>query len=575
MRVAEYIASRLALEGVRSVFAVAGASHTHLLDALDRRGVRIVSNRHESGAVSAADGYARASGRPGVALIIADQGLPNAIGGLAAAFEANSPVLVFVASTPPSWRAPGSNADAAQRAMVSALSKGAWFSGAAHEVPAQLDAALATARGARPGPVLLFIPADQLGAACDEAGPRRETEVASRSATERTSRRAPDPALIDTAADLLARAQRPLILAGAGATWGDAREGLERLVEHSATPLTANGLGRGLLAEDDERCFSWPYAQIAAREADCVLVVGSRLLQRQGFGVPPRFDARAKFIRIDIDPREGTRPRPFDVFIEADAGVACSALAEALVRRPSPPPERRGWLRRALEPRRERVAALAEAPRAGLHPLRLARLLQDRLPADALYVGDGADIQSWMYGAIRIRRPRGFLDHYPIGAMGMGTALAVGGAAALADGALEDQARVPPTVLVTGDGSLGFFAAELHAAARAGLRLIVIVGNDGAWGTEVHEQLHAIGRTINTELGALPYERVAEGFGCTGLRARDEAELAAALDVAFAADGPVLVNALIDADAGAQLKSDPLLKMILFSDLAEGLRALG
>jgi acetolactate synthase-1/2/3 large subunit len=176
-----------------------------------------------------------------------------------------------------------------------------------------------------------------------------------------------------------------------------------------------------------------------------------------------------------------------------------------------------------------------------------------------------------MYGAVAIRQSPGFMDHYPMGAMGIGTPLAVGAATAMRD---LDPDRPRPVFLVTGDGSLGFYAAELHAAAAASLRLIVIVGNDGAWGTEVHEQRQAIGREINTRLGKLPYEKLAEAFGCIGLRAETPDELNTAIDRALTADRPVVINALLDVEHGAVLKSDPLLRMILFSDLEEGRRRL-
>lgn len=562
MKAGEYIAGALAATGVRSVFAVAGASHAHLLDPLDRLGIRIVSSRHESGAVSEADGYARVSGGLGVALVIADQGLPNAIGGLAAAYHANSPVLLIAAATPASFTEAAGSVDAGKLQLVASLSKWSRLVTQAARIPDHLATALAQARAGRPGPVVLVIPADLLGATLDAPPPGRGSEP---------SMPQPDGWAIEAAAEMLARAHRPLAIAGAGAAWGQAGRGLTRLAHEAGIPVAGNGLGRGAVAEDWRRSFSWPYAQLAAREADCVLVVGSRLTQRMGFGLPPRFAPHARFIQIDVHAEEAHRNRPIDIFIHASAGAAVDALAETLVRRGGTA-GRADWLAQALKPRHARVAELQAAAAAPIHPLRLGRLLAERMPADAVYVGDGADIQSWMYGAIAIRRERGFLDHYPMGAMGVGTPLAVGAAAALADAA--GGVRPPPVVLVTGDGSLGFLPAELHAAARAGLRLVVIVGNDGAWGTEAEEQRRAIGRKLNTELGVLPYERVAEGFGCLGLRAETEAELQFALDRAFAAEGPVLVNVVIDPAAGAQLKQDPLLRMILFSDLADGQQAL-
>jgi acetolactate synthase-1/2/3 large subunit len=128
-------------------------------------------------------------------------------------------------------------------------------------------------------------------------------------------------------------------------------------------------------------------------------------------------------------------------------------------------------------------------------------------------------------------------------------------------------------LLTTGDGSFGFYPAELHAAALAGLKLICVIGNDGAWGTELHGQLKAIHRSINTELGYPHYELVGAGFGCHPEYVAKPAELKAALDRAFAAAGPSVVNVRIDRSAGAQIKSDARAQMIVFDDLASNLKA--
>ncbi len=126
-------------------------------------------------------------------------------------------------------------------------------------------------------------------------------------------------------------------------------------------------------------------------------------------------------------------------------------------------------------------------------------------------------------------------------------------------------------LLTTGDGSFGFYPAELHAAAQAGLRLISVIGNDGAWRTELHGQLGAIGRAINIELGYLRYELVGMGLGCHGEYVERPAQLPAALDRAFAHNGPSVVNVLIDRAAGAQLKREPLARMIVSDEPASNL----
>ncbi|MEO0997221.1 MAG: thiamine pyrophosphate-binding protein [Pseudomonadota bacterium] len=558
----ELISAVLAQHRIGTVFALAGAAHTYLLDPLERSGCRIVSARHEAGAVGGADGYSRVSGKPGIALIVADQGLPNAVGALAVAWHACTPVVALAATPPKASVETDSGIDQDKLALVASISKWARTVPGGTRLEDYLRTALRHAVAGRPGPVVLMIPEEILGA--DVAAP-------SPSPLPPASRPQPAAAAIAAAADTLAAAEKPLLIAGTGVAWGDAAAGLARLNGEFGLPVLANGLGRGMLAEDNETVCSWPYAQPAAGEADVVVVAGARLTQRLGLGLPPRFSAAARFIQIDIDAGAMHRNRPATHAIHADAGAALAALAAALAERGHPRWDT-GWLGAALAPRKARIAELEAARGPAIHPLRLGAELMRRLPADAVYVGDGADIQTWMYGAIRIRRPRGFLDHYPMGAMGSGTALAVGAAAALRE---RHGADAPPTVLVTGDGAIGFHPAELHAAARAGLKLIVVVGNDGAWGTEAHGQTLAIGRRINTELGQLPYEHLATAFGCLGLCARQPGELAGVLDDAFAADRPALVNVLLDPDAGAELKHNPDVRMILFSDILEGQADLG
>ena len=560
------VSRALARYGIRTVFAVAGASHTHLLDALDRDGFRVIPSRHESGCVGAADGYARITGRIGVALIIADQGLPNAINGIAMAWHAASPVLVLVARLPSSWTEAEAEHDNARHSLVDSITKWARTVPAAERLAEFVDAGCKRALSGRRGPVVLQVPQEFFAAEVAGLGAAAQPPPS-------IARPAADPARIAQAATLLRDARRPLLIAGAGAAWGQAEAPLAALVERCDLPIAGNGLGRGVVPEDWERSFNWPLLQIAAKEADVVCLVGARLKQRLGFGLPPRFAADAKFIQVDIEPAELSRNRRIDVPIAADAGLACQQLLEALLTAGASRGMRANWLREALRERFRRLDEIAAAPPgAAVHPLALGRELARLLPENAIVVGDGADVQTWMYGALRVRRAPGFLDHYPMGAMGSGTPLAVGAAAAARELAIARREPLRPVLLTTGDGSFGFYPAELHAAAQAGLKIVCVVGNDGAWGTELHGQVQAIGRTLNTELGSARYDLVGQGFGCHGERVQQPAELRPALERAFAQNGPSVVDVLIDRAAGAQIKSDPLARMILFDDLASNLK---
>jgi acetolactate synthase-1/2/3 large subunit len=551
------ISDILTASGIRTVFAVGGASHTHLLNPLDEAGVTIVSSRHEAGAVGAADGYARIKAAPGIALIVADQGLPNAVGALAVAWHAASPVVVLVACPPRTHAEADRTIDQDKLALVASISKWARSVPSVDRLDDYLQSALKHATGGRPGPVVLLVPEEQL-----------QAEVAKRAVESLPAAALPQPQAdaIDEAAALISRARRPMFISGGGAAWSNASDVLAGISHRWSIPVLGNSLGRGQVAEDNKLSFSWPYAQIAAKNADLVVVVGARLTQRLGLGLPPRFAADAKFIQIDIDAGAFHRNRPVDVAIQADARAALTMLADALDANGTKPFDP-AWLHDGLQDRSQRIRELIEAKSSTIHPLQLGNALMQRLSANAQIVGDGADIQTWMYGAVRVRRPRGFLDHYPMGAMGSATALAVGAAAAHRE---KDGDSAPLTVLITGDGAFGFHPAEIHAAVRANLNLLVIVGNDGAWGTELHGQQEVIGRAINTELGVLPYEKLGEAFGASGSRIASPADLDAGLDVAFAAGGVRVVNVEIDRAAGRELKQNSDVRMIMFSDILDG-----
>lgn len=561
----EVISRILASHRVRTVFALGGASHTHLLTALADDGVRIVSSRHETGTVAAADGYARITGKVGVALIIADQGVPNAITGIATAYHACSPVLVLVARLPASWIEAEAEYDTSGLALVRPVAKWIRTVPAAERLGEYVATGLKRAAAGRPGPVVLQIPQEYLSESLAARGAIPPVQA--------LVRPEPEARAVEAAAELLAAATRPLIVCGAGAARGVASDMvLARLSQDLSIPVAGNGLGRGLVAEDWRRSFAWPLAQLAAREADVVLVAGARLKQRLGFGLPPRFAPDARFIQIDLEPTEIGRNRSIDVPIIADCGCALRALADRLEVLDRAPAGRGDWLRDALAERFAYLDQIEHEARTTIHPLVLGRRLMRQLTSDTIIVGDGADVQNWMYGALRVGRAPGFLDHYPLGSMGVGTPLAVGAAAGAAEIAREQGTTPRPVVLVTGDGSFGFYPAELDAARMAGLRLPVFIANDAAWGTELHGQQKALGRTVNTALEARDYSLIAHAFDCAGERVSSPSELDAAITRTLTADRPAVLDVLVDRDAGAAVKTDRLAMMIMFDDLASNLR---
>lgn len=556
---AQVVTRVLGRYGPRTVFSVAGGSHARLLAAMEDDGWTIVGNRHESGAVLGADGYSRVTGKLGVAVIILDQGVPNAVNGLATAYHACSPVVVLSVSLPTSWEEAQSEFDAKRLAPARSVVKDARDVPEATRLAEYVDAAARRALSGRAGPVLVNIDMTYLAAEVADSSWVEDPVALPRGP-------APNPTAVAEAAQVLAQAHRPLVIAGSGACRSGAGEALRTLVHDHAMPIAGNGLGRGLVAEDHERSFAWPYMQIEAHRADAVLLVGARLKQRLNWGLPPRFARDAKFIQIDIESAEFHRNRRIDVPLHADAASAVSALSQQLSKEPPAPPERASWLHDALRARRGRLAELQQIDTDPMHPAALAQTVAELLPQDAAVVGDGADVQNWMYGALRIGCAPGFFDHYPLGSMGIGVPLAVGVAAGLKD-ILAAGGPARQAILITGDGSIGFYPGDLHAAVRAELSLPVVVVNDQAWGTEKHSQIESLGRTVNTELGSPPYEKLGEAFGGRGRRVSTVAELRKALHEALAHQGVTVINALVDPDAGALLNRDRLESTIIFDDV--------
>lgn len=558
----EVITAALQAYGVRTVACLSGTAHTHLLFAFENHNIRIVSGRHETATVAVADGYARIAGRLGVALIKADQGLPNAMSGLITANQACSPVVVIVSLLPDPKREAADEWPNDWLDMVKPYVKWARTVPSADRLEEFVHAAARHALSGRPGVAVLGVPQQYEGEAVDTMKATTPTPAAPP---------APNPNAIEQAADLLAQAKRPLILAGSGAAWSGAGPALRQLAETFRLPVIANALGRGLVPEDDVLGFSWPLAQVAAKEADVVLIAGMRLTERMGYGLAPRFSSDAKFIQIDIEAEEIGRNRGVDVPITGDARLSLEALHNALQSRTMTASDP-SWVNAAMTNRLARIEELGKESEGPVHPYHIGRDLMAMMPEDAVYVGDGADIQNWMHAILRLKSERCFMDHYPLGSMGIGTPLAIGAAAAARDLAEETDTPARPVVLVTGDGAFGFYAAEFNALALSGLKLICIISNDGAWGTEKHGQLNAVGKSINCELGQWDYQVVGQMFGGHGEKVEHPEDVKPALERAFAADTFSVINVLTDPMAGLVRKQDPRVQTVAFEDLVSSLK---
>jgi acetolactate synthase-1/2/3 large subunit len=317
--------------------------------------------------------------------------------------------------------------------------------------------------------------------------------------------------------------------------------------------------------------FPWALAQVAAMDADVVVTAGMRLSQRIGFGMAPRFNQDAKFIQIDIVAEALGRNRHIDVPIIGDAKRTLENLHAALVLNSDRTAWSTSWVKKRIADRMARVEEISTRDSQKIHPIQIGTDLMRKLPENAIFVADGADVYNWMSATMRMRSERSYLDHYPLGSMGVGTPLAIGAAAGAREQAEKSGDQARPVVLVTGDGSFGFYLAEFNSAVLAGLKIVCVIANDGAWGTEKNAQLNSKGMTVNCDLGQCDYHLIADVFGCRGEKVATKAALLPALDRALAADETTIINVITDPDAGLERKKDPRLQMVTFEDLRTSL----
>ncbi len=551
------LADILIESGVDTVFALAGAGHTHFLLPAEDRGMRIVGTRHESGAVGAADGYARATGGVGVAAIIAEQGLANAQTAIQTAYMYGSPVVVLVTRWIDSWVEAAGEVGVDLHATVLPITKWARTVPSAAKLGEYMRTALRIAQSGRPGPVVLVVPQNQMSEPVSTPAKSLAPELPERAAASASA--------MTKLTALLSQAKRPAVLVDSGCTGEVAGAALSRLSREFGLPVFSYGGGRGLVAEDDAASvLPWAYAQVALPACDLLIVAGAQLNMWFGFGRAPRFPDDLKVVQIDTTGEGIARNRAVELGIVADPGIALGQLADALAA--SRARYSGDWLDEALAPRREAVGRIASGET--IHALDLARAIERHRPRDGMFAGDGADVLNWSYGAIRIARPGGYMDHHPMGSMGTGLPLAIGAAAAELDRAAREGSDAVPVTLLTGDGAFGFFLAELETIGRHALPLRIVVGNDAQWGTEYHGQKIVTGRFVNTRLSPARYALVAQGLGIPGSSLASPDELDEAMAAFFAGPAPALIDVTIDQEAGLALKADPLVSFLIFRDLA-------
>lgn len=527
------VARALKSRGVSHLFTLSGGHLFSIYDGCREEGIEIVDVRHEQSAAFAAEGFAKATRRVGVAALTAGPGVTNGISAIAGAQANCSPVCVLGGRAPELRWGSGSLQEIDHLPFVSPLVKSAETVKETGAIGARTAAALDLALSAPYGPTFVDYPLDVVFS---------EAEV---DVPEAPVGESVPAAGVDEAAALLDAAERPAIMAGSGLYWGHGEGELRALAEALGIPVFLNGLGRGCLAADHELAFSRARGA-GLQGADVALVIGVPIDFRLGFG--GSFGEEAKLIRLDAAPNALTANRTPQVDLVGDVAATLAALRESVA-------GGRGrtdaWLEHLRGVEAEKRAAEQEElndDRSPLHPVRVYKELGEVLDRDAIVIGDGGDFVSYAGRFVDTYEPGCWMDPGPFGCLGAGPGQAIGAKLA------HPERQV---CLLLGDGAFGFAGIEFDTLARHGLPVVGVMGNNGIWALEHHPMKFLYGYSVAAELRPeTPYERMVEALGCDGIAVREPTELRPALERAFESGRPTLVNVITDPDVVYPRKSN-------------------
>jgi acetolactate synthase-1/2/3 large subunit len=532
----ELVVRTLIEAGVETLFGLHGAHIDSIFQACLDRKMTIVDTRHEAAAGHAAEGYARAAARMGVALVTAGGGFTNVVTPMANAFLDRTPVLFITGSGPlRDTEANTLQAGIDQVAIARPVTKWAHRITATEQIPRLLAQAIRIVQSPPRGPVLIDIPWDVLAARVEDPVPAAPAIALMRYGA------APGGHELDEVLETLRQAKRPILIVGSEAKQSHAGGALKALVERTGIPAFADYEGLSLLSGLGP--LSGGLIQglhtFKSRGAvpDVVLLLGVRFGLHTAHGSGALLPLTARIVQIDPDARELGRLQAVALGIEAEVGAAIGALACAA--------KEKTWahlgpwqrqVREMIQERYDKVAASADSG-AALHPFRACQVVAGCLDDATAVVADGALTYLWLTEVISRARPAEFLCHGYLGSMGVGFGVALG-----CQTALQGSGR--RTVLVTGDGAVGYSISEFDTLVRRKLPVIVVVMNNRSWGATLHFQQLAVGpdRITHTVLENGTYHDVAKAFGADGYYVETEEQLGEALNAARAKGSPACIN---------------------------------
>lgn len=549
LKVSDYIAQFIAERGVTRVYELVGGMITHLIDSIQQDGrVELVSMRHEQAAAFAADATGRLTGVPGVAMATSGPGAVNLLTGVGSCYLDSSPAVFLTGQvnrheqkgTRPIRQLGFQETDIV--AMAEPITKAAIRVGSPEEVPGLLRWAFDHAVEGRPGPVLLDLPMDVQGSRIEVPAPD------AREAPTRTLPRGED---IDALLADLGRAERPMVLVGAGARASQAIEPLRRLVERLGVPVVNSLLAVDALPHDHPMRFGLigsygnRWANMAVGRADFLLVLGSRLDIRQTGSEVEWFKGERVIHHVDIDPAEINNRVPGCRAVPADVGAYVEAVLE---RGEMAVPDYGAWVEELVELRRSWPDTEEQRGTEGINPNAFMHALSAGSRNASAYVVDVGQHQQWAAQSLELESHQRFLTSGGMGAMGFGLPAAIGGSRALGG----------EVVMIAGDGSFQLNIQELETVVHGGLPIKLVVLDNGCHGmVRQFQQAYFAERYQSTWWGysAPDFVSVARAYGIDALRIEDPDEISSGIDALWANPrAPFLLQVMIDPLANAYPK---------------------
>lgn len=541
----ELIINCLKQEGVKFVFGIPGDQLYPILDAIYQEdSIDFITFRHEQSSANAADAWTRVTNEPSVCLGTVGPGAADLVPGVYTAFADSIPMIVITAQNQ-TWNiypGHGMTQDLDQINLFKPITKWQAVVSPWRRIPSLVHWAFRAATSGKPGPVLLDVPSDVLFEKNDIS--ELTMPVCKPENYRCLVNPVASPALIEKAADLIVKAEYPLIHVGGGALRANASEEIKQLAEYLQCPVTNTVFARGVLP-DDHPLLLLPagYGAIAAQSgADLILLIGGRFGDLDFWARPPFWGESESqmVIQIDIDPEVIGLNRQVGLGLIGDAKSTTDFLLKSIKTRISKrsPSE---WL---VECHGAQETWLADFLKQGksnqvpIHPLRVIKEVRDFFPRDAISIVDGGNTGVWAHYLNRIYEPNTFLWPSDSGHLGVGIGYAIGAQLAKPD---------KQVYAIMGDGSFMFNVQELETARRLKLPVVIIVMNDQAYGMiKAGQKMVYKQRYIGVDFFDVRYDKLAEAMGCFGVRVTQPEDIQPALERAFKSEVPAILDIVVD-----------------------------